>query len=284
VDSAETAALNGRGGNVLDGDLATLWHTRYTGGSIAPLPHEIQLDLGGSYPVTDLYYQPRTDASPNGRIGRYEVYVSADGTNWGSTVATGTFANSTALQTVRFPATTGRYVRLRALSEVAGNQFTSVAELGAGIARGGLAPSLRVRSVDSEETVAMNGRGTNVLDGNAATLWHTRYSGTVAEMPHTIELDLGATYPMTELFYLPRADTSANGRIKDYEVYVSTDGTTWGTPVATGAFVNSTALQTARFPATFGRYVQLRALSEVNSTELTSVAELNVGLTAPTSG
>jgi endo-alpha-N-acetylgalactosaminidase len=130
----------------------------------------------------------------------------------------------------------------------------------------------------------MNGRGTNVLDGNAATLWHTRYSGTVAEMPHTIELDLGATYPMTELFYLPRTDASANGRIKDYEVYVSTDGTTWGTPVATGTFVNSTALQTARFPATFGRYVQLRALSEVNGTKLTSVAELNVGLTAPMSG
>jgi F5/8 type C domain/Trypsin len=282
VDSEETSALNGRGTNVLDGDPATLWHTRYTGGSIAPLPHEIQLDLGGSYPVTDLYYQPRTDASPNGRIGRYEVYVSADGTNWGSTVATGTFANSTALQTVRFPATTGRYVRLRALSEVAGNQFTSVAELGAGIARGGLAPSLKVHSVDSEETTAMNGRATNALDGNAATLWHTRYSGTVAELPHNIQLDLGATYPVTELFYLPRTDTSANGRIKNYEVYVSTDGTTWGTPVATGTWANSTALQSARFPATFGRYVQLRALTEVNGTNLTSAAELNVALEAPT--
>jgi endo-alpha-N-acetylgalactosaminidase len=102
-------------------------------------------------------------------------------------------------------------------------------------------------------------------------------------MPHTIQLDLGAAYPVTELFYLPRTDTSANGRIARYEVYVSTDGTTWGAPVASGTFANSTALQTARFPATFGRYVQLRALSEVNGTQLTSVAELNVGLAAPIS-
>ncbi|MEV6487518.1 discoidin domain-containing protein [Actinoplanes sp. NPDC051633] len=281
ADSEETAALNGRGANVLDGNPATLWHTRYSGGTIAPMPHEIQLDLGGSYPVTDLYYQPRTDTSPNGRIGRYEVYVSADGINWGATVASGTFTNSTALQVARFPATTGRYVRLRALSEVGGNQFTSVAELGAGIARGGLAPSLRVSSVDSEETAAMNGRGTNVLDGNPATLWHTRYSGTVAEMPHTIQLDLGAVHPVTELFYLPRTDASANGRIKDYEVYVSTDGVTWGAPVATGTFANTTTLQSARFPATFGRYVQLKARTEVNNNKFTSVAELTVGLEAP---
>jgi endo-alpha-N-acetylgalactosaminidase len=89
---------------------------------------------------------------------------------------------------------------------------------------------------------------------------------------------------VTELFYLPRTDTSPNGRIAKYEVYVSADGTTWGAPVATGTFVNSTALQTARFPATFGRYVQLRALSEVNGLKLTSVAELNVGLAAPISG
>lgn len=283
ADSEETSALNGLAANVLDGNPATLWHTRYTGGSIAPMPHEIQLDLGGSYAVTDLYYQPRTDTSPNGRIARYEVYVSADGTNWGSTVASGTFANSTALQAVRFPATTGRYVRLRALSEVAGNQFTSIAELGAGIARGGLAPSLRVHAVDSEEITALNGRGTNVLDGNATTLWHTRYSGTVAEMPHNIQLDLGATYPVTELFYQPRTDTSANGRIGRYEVYVSPDGTAWGEPVASGTFANSTALQSTHFPPTFGRYVQLRALTEVNGAKFTSVAELNVGLAAPIS-
>jgi endo-alpha-N-acetylgalactosaminidase len=67
-------------------------------------------------------------------------------------------------------------------------------------------------------------------------------------------------------------------------VYVSTDGTTWGAPVASGTFANSTALQTARFPATFGRYVRLKALSEVIGNKFTSVAEPNVGLAAPISG
>jgi F5/8 type C domain-containing protein len=54
---------------------------------VAPIPHEIQLDLGTARAVTDLYYQPRTDASPNGRIGRYEVYVSAGGTDTPTTLA-----------------------------------------------------------------------------------------------------------------------------------------------------------------------------------------------------
>jgi hypothetical protein len=62
------------------------------------------------------------------------VYVSADGSAWGPAVATGTWANSTALQTARFPAAFGRYVRLRALSEVAGAQYTSAAEITVGLA------------------------------------------------------------------------------------------------------------------------------------------------------
>jgi hypothetical protein len=40
----------------------------------------------------------------------YEVYVSADGTNWGSAVATVTGASS--MQTVSFPTQTAQYVKL----------------------------------------------------------------------------------------------------------------------------------------------------------------------------
>ena len=47
----------------------------------------IMVNLGGSYSVTDLYYLPRQD-SQNGRIANYQVYVSADGVNWGNPVAT----------------------------------------------------------------------------------------------------------------------------------------------------------------------------------------------------
>ncbi|AHH95510.1 endo-alpha-N-acetylgalactosaminidase family protein [Kutzneria albida] len=127
VDSQETAAENGSAANVLDGDPATIWHTAWSQSTAQP-PHEIQLDLGGSRTVSCLYYLPRQTQS-NGRIANYEVYTSADGVNWGSPAATGTWTDSTAEQSACFTPRTARYVRLRALSEVNGNPWTSVAEI-----------------------------------------------------------------------------------------------------------------------------------------------------------
>ncbi|MCD4728621.1 MAG: discoidin domain-containing protein, partial [Pirellulales bacterium] len=54
----------------------------------------------------------------------------------------------------------------------------------------------------------------------------------------------------------------------------------WGEPVATGTWPNSPAEQVAIFPMQAGRYVRLRALSEVNGGPWTSIAELNI-LQAP---
>ncbi|MCA2217375.1 PQQ-dependent sugar dehydrogenase [Jidongwangia harbinensis] len=136
---------------------------------------------------------------------------------------------------------------------------------------------MRVRSVDSAETAGQNGRGTNVLDGNRTTMWHTQWQAADPPPPHEIQLDLGAAQAVTGLYYLPRQDMP-NGRIARYEVYVSADGTAWGSPVATGTWVNSTAEQSATFPAKTGRYVRLRALSEVNGRAWTSAAELNVAV------
>jgi glucose/arabinose dehydrogenase len=135
---------------------------------------------------------------------------------------------------------------------------------------------MTVRSVDSQETLLINGRGSNVLDGNPSSVWMTRML-LPAPMPHEIQLDLGASRSVTALYYLPRQN-SASGRIANYEVYVSTDGTTWGSAVATGTFANSTAEQAVSFPAKTGRYIRLRALSEVSGNPWASVAELNVGV------
>jgi endo-alpha-N-acetylgalactosaminidase len=130
ADSAETAGENGAAANVLDGDPATLWHTQWSGVP-APMPHEIQLDLGQSTSVRCLYYLPR-QSQHNGRIAGYEVYTSADGTNWGSPAAAGTWADTPDEEAACFPARDARYVRLRATSEVAGGVWTSAAELNVG--------------------------------------------------------------------------------------------------------------------------------------------------------
>ena len=39
----ETAGENGRAANVLDGDVATIWHSRWSGTAPAPLPHWITI-------------------------------------------------------------------------------------------------------------------------------------------------------------------------------------------------------------------------------------------------
>jgi hypothetical protein len=128
VDSEELVGSDGRGVNGFDGATGTIWHTKWLNGSPPP-PHEIQINLGSSANLNGFVYVPRQDGSQNGRIGQYEFYVSTDGVNWGSPVATGTFANDATNKQVSFTPTTGQYVRLRALSEVNGKPYTSMAEL-----------------------------------------------------------------------------------------------------------------------------------------------------------
>ncbi|PYC69039.1 beta-galactosidase [Streptomyces tateyamensis] len=130
ADSQETAGENGAAANAFDGNAATIWHTQWYALN-APLPHEIQLDLGARYAVDSFSYLPRQDGSANGRIGRYELYIADSTSAWGTPVATGTLPDTASRTTLTLPTTAGRYLRLRALTE-AGNRgpWTSAAELG----------------------------------------------------------------------------------------------------------------------------------------------------------
>ena len=137
VDSQEAADP---ATNAFDGNPATLWHTQYNGANPAP-PHEIQIDMGSSRTVGGFTYLPRQDACSNGVIGQYEFYTSTDGVNWGIAASAGTFTYTGTIlscagqgqiapeRMVTFANRVARYVRLRALSEVNNNPWTSVAEL-----------------------------------------------------------------------------------------------------------------------------------------------------------
>ena len=143
--------------------------------------------------------------------------------------------------------------------------------------------------VDSQQTGCFNGAATNAIDGNTTTFWHTQFCGSSPPLPHEIQIDLGASYTLSAFQYLPRQDGSACGWIKQYEFYVSPDGINWGTPVAAGTFDYTgyvtqcpgpgAGIPTPRqigFPAAIGRYIRLRALSEVNGYPWTEAAEINV--------
>ena len=138
----------------------------------------------------------------------------------------------------------------------------------------------KLQSVDSQELVGENGAASNAFDGNSSTIWHTEWSAANPLPPHEIQIDLGATYSMTGFSYLPRQDAGVNGTIKNYEFYVSADGINWNIAVASGTFNGTASVQQVNFSATSGRYIKLRALSEINGGAWTCVAELNVFGTA----
>jgi galactose oxidase len=117
ADSQESAGENGVAANVLDGNPATFWHSQWSSTPPAPLPHSLTLDLQAATAVGGLSYLPRPAASPNGRIGRYTIESSTNGTAWTTRVTNGAFADSPVQQTVVFPPATARYWRLTALSE-----------------------------------------------------------------------------------------------------------------------------------------------------------------------
>jgi len=133
-----------------------------------------------------------------------------------------------------------------------------------------------LKYVDSQESKCENGAAVNAFDGNTNTIWHTQYCPTTAKLPHEIQIDMGQTHTLNGFRYLPRQDDSINGTIKNYEFYVSTDGVTWGTPVATGSFSADVTEKEVSFLPKTGRYFRLKALTEVNGGPWTSMAEINV--------
>lgn len=129
VDSEETSGENGQATNAVDGDPNTFWHTQWQDDS-PPCPHEITIELTPPAIIKGFTYLPRQDDSENGTIKDYEFYVSNDGQDYGQPVAKGAFENSKVLKSVTFPPQQCRFIRLKALSEVNGEAWTSAAEIG----------------------------------------------------------------------------------------------------------------------------------------------------------
>jgi hypothetical protein len=122
----------------IDGDVNTIWHTAYgSPGNFAvtnrqpetDYPHEIQIELAKESVFKGFTYFPRTDGT-NGRIFRYEMYVSNDCKTWGTAVSKGEFTKGDKPCTVLFEAPQkARYVRFVALAAFDGQKWASIAEI-----------------------------------------------------------------------------------------------------------------------------------------------------------
>ncbi|MFF4983916.1 discoidin domain-containing protein [Streptomyces sp. NPDC001046] len=268
ASSEETAAENGRASNVLDGDARTIWHTKWSG-TATPPPHTLTVDMHRTAVVSGLVYRPRAD-HPNGRVGEYGISVSKDGQNWGDPVATGTLADDNSAKTLGFAAQGARYVRLTVLGEAgkrgpwaAAAEIDLLGDPGTPAATVDLSRAGWTATADSKESAGEDGRAANVLDGDGDTFWHSRWSGgTPAPLPHSITIDMHRTAAVSALRYEPRQG-KANGRAGAYSVTTSTDGTTFGEPVAKGTWKDDDTVKTATFfRAAQARYVRLTVSTE----------------------
>lgn len=115
----------------------------------------------------------------------------------------------------------------------------------------------------------------HVLDGDANTFWHSRYSP-AAPRPHFLVIDTGKTSKISGLKYTGREDGD-NGRVDEYEISLSADGQTWGQPVAHGHFHNDASEQTVTWSKpVVARFVKFVPVSEVHGKDFSSVAELDL--------
>jgi hypothetical protein len=133
----------------------------------------------------------------------------------------------------------------------------------------------RVIDTDSEDS-ANDNVAANAIDGNADTIWHTKWTPENDPMPHHLTIDLGRAVTLKGITYLPRQD-GANGRIAECEIYCSTEPNSWAAPTAKVKWPNTDQLQTVNFKLPVkARYLKVVARSEVNHNPYASIAELDV--------
>lgn len=131
--------------------------------------------------------------------------------------------------------------------------------------------------------------GTKAFDGDESTYYHVPW-GNAYPRPHEIVIDLGQPYTINEFNYQANTNTAPpwEGRIADYNLYLSEDGIEWGSPVVSGTFFYTGLNQYSLFQNNTGRYVKFEAINswlwDASQTDVrTSIAEINFRGTIPAS-
>jgi hypothetical protein len=170
--SASASASGHPGSAAGDGDYLTYWDNNKT------LPVSLTFDLGTAKAIRylginqreDSVSYPRSDTEQSARINGYHVFVSNDGSTWGSAVKTGSLPSHRGVQFIDVPATTARFIRLQVDSTWAAATDTTrfkrlrvdEAWVGGSYPGGGAPPAGRLEAEDatiSQGTVATNHTG-----------------------------------------------------------------------------------------------------------------------------
>lgn len=264
--------------SLIDGRRDTYWHSRWHAPA-AKYPHEIVIDLGVLSELRGFTVTPR-QGRDSSRVRKIAFYLSQDGKTWPEQPnCTLEMLNEDNEQTAHLPELAiAKYIKLVCLEPMkAGEPYAALAEVKPIINRiTGEYPPYAFFSVNyASSELPEGGAARNVLDGNPDTFWHTMTGVTLASFPHDIRISLGSERKLKGIIY--QGAPLPTGRVKDYEIYVSMDGETWGEPVARGSFNNNAMAQEALFfaPAT-AKFIRLVALSAHDGGDSAAISEINV--------
>ncbi|MCO5260573.1 MAG: discoidin domain-containing protein [Crocinitomicaceae bacterium] len=150
-----------------------------------------------------------------------------------------------------------------------------------------------VHYFDSEEAAgegANNGKAIYAIDGDSTKFWHTQWQGAQPGYPHEIQINLGSSHDVSGISLLSRYD-NPYGKAKQYEIYLSNDGTNWQVAQSTGDFtypnVNAAAQRTyVFFGAVAAQYVRIKLLSSYGNYYYSVISEIDIyeNLTCPATG
>lgn len=130
--------------------------------------------------------------------------------------------------------------------------------------------------VDFNSQQPGEGWAKHAIDGDPNTFWHSNWQSSKEPHPHHLAVDMGRDIDVLKFRITPRLD-QANGRIKDYELYLSRNGEDWGEAVLKGVMpASSQPIELELDAPRTARFFKIVSLSEHGGQYYTTIGEMDV--------
>jgi hypothetical protein len=280
---------------VFDGDPWTCWRASPP----ANKGEWIEVDLGKVYDDINSFIYTTDYAwdAYNGGVTEYKIEVSTNGKDYTEVVNTDKTPDKALVatkdrQVISFDTVSARYVKFTVLNSFFGyNAGAAEIDIGRDLSE---PPPVETKTIPQSEMTAESDHfqpsdpAANAIDGNPNTMWHSEWDGysVTPETPASLTLNLGGTYMVSKLRYLPRQSGGVNGNIVAYNLYVSMDGVSFTKVVDNGSWpyledgdnpVPKDVERIAEFTPVKARYVKLEAIGGEHN--FASAAEVNIEYT-----
>ncbi|HEX4348578.1 MAG TPA: discoidin domain-containing protein, partial [Vicinamibacterales bacterium] len=223
VPTASSTNAGDAVGNAIDGLTTGRWST----GTGQAVGEWFKVDMGAAKTFSGVTLDAGTN--PTDYPGGFDVYVSNDDVNYGSSVGSAT--GTTAFISLAFTAQTARYIKIMINSPSNSAHWWSLSELNVFGSAGNTQLSRTSWSATASATDGTN-VASNALDNTTSTYWRT---GAAQIAPQWFKIDMGSAQTFTKITIDAATDT--NDYPHGYAIYAynTDDGLHDGSPVATGA-------------------------------------------------